>query len=35
VAPEYKRTVVTTDGEPIEVGLANPTVEKVSNLEFN
>ena len=34
VAPEYKRTVVTKDGAPIEVGLANPTVEKVSNLKF-
>jgi uncharacterized membrane protein len=35
VTPEYKRTVVTTEGEPIEVGLANPTVEKVSKLKFN
>lgn len=34
VAPEYKRRVVTKDGAPIEVGLANPTVEKVSNLKF-
>ena len=34
VAPEYKRKVVTTDGKPLEVGLANPTVEKVSNLKF-
>ena len=34
VAPEYKRMVVTKDGAPIEVGLANPTVEKVSNLKF-
>jgi uncharacterized membrane protein len=34
VAPEYKRTVVTKDGAPIEVGLSNPTVEKVSNLKF-
>ena len=34
VAPEYKRKVVTKDGAPIEVGLANPTVEKVSNLKF-
>lgn len=34
VAPEYKRTVVTKDGAPIEIGLANPTVEKVSNLKF-
>ena len=25
VAPEYKRKVVTTDGKPLEVGLANPT----------
>ncbi len=35
VAPEYKRKVVTTDGEAIEVGLANPAVEKVSKLKFN
>lgn len=35
VAPEYKRTVVTTDGEQIEVGLSNPTVEKVSDLKLN
>lgn len=34
VAPEYKRNVVTKDGAPIEVGLANPTVEKVANLKF-
>jgi len=34
VAPEYKRKVVTRDGAPIEVGLANPTVEKVANLKF-
>jgi uncharacterized membrane protein len=34
VAPEYKRKVLTKDGAPIEVGLANPTVEKVSNLKF-
>jgi uncharacterized membrane protein len=34
VAPEYKRKVVTKDGAPIEVGLANPTVEKVSSLKF-
>ena len=34
VAPEYKSKVVTTDGKPLEVGLANPTVEKVSNLKF-
>ena len=34
VAPEYKRKVVTKDGAPIEVGLANPTVEKISNLKF-
>ena len=34
VAPEYKRTMVTKDGAPFEVGLANPTVEKVSNLKF-
>ncbi|MDQ2633818.1 MAG: DUF502 domain-containing protein [Pseudomonadota bacterium] len=29
VAPEYKRTVVTKDGAPIEVGLANPAMEKI------
>lgn len=34
VAPEYKRNAVTKDGAPIEVGLANPTVEKVANLKF-
>jgi uncharacterized membrane protein len=34
VAPEYKRKVVTKDGAPIEVGLANPTVENISNLKF-
>src|SRR5688572_13275866 len=34
VAPEYKRTVVTKDGAPIEVGLSNPTMEKVANLKF-
>lgn len=34
VAPEYKRTVVTKDGAPIDVNLANPTVEKVSNIKF-
>ena len=34
VAPEYKRTVVTKDGAPIEVDLANPTMEKVANLKF-
>ncbi|MBL8577152.1 MAG: DUF502 domain-containing protein [Mesorhizobium sp.] len=34
VAPEYKRKVVTRDGKPIEVGLANPGMEKVSNLKF-
>jgi uncharacterized membrane protein len=34
VAPEYKRTVVTKDGAPIEIGLSNPTVETVSNLKF-
>lgn len=34
VAPEYKRNVVTKDGAPIEIGLANPTVEKVANLKF-
>lgn len=27
VAPEYKRKVVTTGGKPLEVGLANPTVQ--------
>lgn len=30
VAPEYKRKVVTKDGHPLEVGLANPSMEKVS-----
>lgn len=34
VAPEYKRKVVTKDGKPLEVGLANPPMEKVSNLKF-
>lgn len=34
VAPEYKRKVVTKDGAPIEVGLANPGMEKVSNIKF-
>jgi hypothetical protein len=34
VAPEYKRTVLTKDGAPIEVGLANPTMEKVTNVKF-
>ena len=34
VAPEYTRKVVTTDGKPLEVGLANPTMEKVANLKF-
>ena len=34
VAPEYKRKVVTKDGAPIEVCLANPTMEKVSNVKF-
>lgn len=34
VAPEYKRKVVTKEGAPIEVGLANPAMEKVSNLKF-
>jgi len=34
VAPEYKRKVVASDGAPMEVGLANPTVEKVANLKF-
>jgi uncharacterized membrane protein len=34
VAPEYKREVVTTEGRPVEVSLANPTVDKVSNLRF-
>lgn len=33
VAPEYKRKVVTTEGEALEVGLANPTVEKVPSLK--
>ena len=31
VAPEYKRTLVKADGQPIEVGLANPTMEKISS----
>ena len=35
VAPEYKRKVVTAEGEAIEVGLANPAVEKVSKFKFN
>jgi len=34
VAPEYKRKVVTKDGAPIEVGLANPAMEKVANVKF-
>jgi uncharacterized membrane protein len=34
VAPEYKRKVVTKDGAPIDVALANPTVERVANLKF-
>jgi uncharacterized membrane protein len=34
VAPEYKRTVLTKDGAPIEVGLSNPTVEKIPNIRF-
>jgi uncharacterized membrane protein len=34
VAPEYKRTVLTKDGAPIEVGIANPSMEKVSNIKF-
>ena len=34
VAPEYKRKVVTKDGAPIEVGLANPAMEKVANIKF-
>jgi uncharacterized membrane protein len=34
VAPEYKRTVVTKDGAPIEVGLSNPSMEKVANVKF-
>lgn len=33
VAPEYKRKVVTTDGEALEVGLANPGIETLSNLK--
>ena len=32
VAPEYKRKVVTAQGETIEVGLANPGIEKMSKL---
>ena len=31
VAPEYKRTLVKADGQPLEVGLANPTMEKISS----
>ena len=34
VAPEYKRTVVTKDGAPIDVNFANPTMEKVANVKF-
>jgi uncharacterized membrane protein len=34
VTPEYTRKVVTTDGTTLEVGLANPAVDKVSNLKF-
>jgi len=34
VAPEYKRKVVSKDGAPIEVGLANPAMEKVTNIKF-
>lgn len=34
VAPEYKRKVVTTDGEPLEVGLANPAVQKIARGGF-
>ncbi len=29
VAPEYKRKVVTTKGEPVDIALANPTVENL------
>ncbi len=29
VAPEYKRKVVTRDGEPIDIALANPVVEDI------
>lgn len=29
VAPEYKRKVVTTKGEPLDIALANPTVENL------
>lgn len=29
VAPEYKRKVVTTKGEPIDIALANPTLENL------
>ena len=34
VAPEYKRKVLTKDGAPIDVNLANPTMEKVANVKF-
>ncbi len=34
VAPEYKRKVVTREGAPIEVGIANPRMEKVANVKF-
>lgn len=29
VAPQYKRKVVTADGEPIDISLANPTIEDI------
>lgn len=35
VAPEYKRKVITKDGQPIEVGLSNPTMEEVPNVKLN
>ncbi len=30
VAPEYKRKVVGTDGKPIDISLANPAIEDIS-----
>ena len=30
VAPEYKRKVVTRDGKPIDITLANPVIEDIS-----
>lgn len=34
VAPEYKRKMATKDGKTVEVGLANPGMENVSDLEL-